>query len=79
MVLQDVDDNVPVFEREVYVATLKENSPPETLVTQMIAYDADSEKHSQIEYEIIQGKRSLCQFKIIHFFLECRRFYISCG
>ena len=59
VVLQDVDDNVPVFEREVYVATLKENSPPETLVTQMIAYDADSEKHSQIEYEIIQGKRSI--------------------
>ena len=59
VVLQDVDDNVPVFEREVYVATLKENSPPETPVTQMIAYDADSEKHSQIVYEIIQGKRSL--------------------
>ena len=53
VILQDVDDNPPIFEEENYVAFLKENSPAGTVVTQMIATDKDSEKNSIIEYYLV--------------------------
>ena len=51
--MQDVDDNMPLFEEPVHLAHLRENSPPGALVTQMIANDADSPKFSEVEYEIV--------------------------
>ena len=39
IILQDVDDNPPTFDKADYDATLRENSEPGTEVTQMIATD----------------------------------------
>ena len=53
VILKDVDDNPPTFDQEQYFAYLKENSPVGTVITQMIAYDKDSEKNSKIEYHLM--------------------------
>ena len=51
--LQDVDDNIPLFERDLYTATLRENAPPGVSVTQMIANDPDSAKNSEVVYRLV--------------------------
>ena len=50
IILLDVNDNPPAFEETLYEAKLKENSPPGTFVTQMIANDLDSPKNADISY-----------------------------
>ncbi|XP_041800730.1 protocadherin alpha-3-like [Chelmon rostratus] len=46
----DVNDNSPVFTKDVYSAILKENSPPGTLVVQVNATDLDEGANSEIVY-----------------------------
>ena len=53
IILQDVNDNPPIFEQNLYEAKLLENSPSGTFVTQMIAEDLDSPKNAEIVYNII--------------------------
>ena len=50
IILLDVNDNPPTFDETLYEAKLKENSPPGTFVTQMIANDLDSPKNADISY-----------------------------
>ena len=52
IILQDVDDNKLFFEHEEYSASLKENSDPGTVITQIIATDYDSPKNSKIYYSL---------------------------
>ncbi|XP_040574168.2 LOW QUALITY PROTEIN: cadherin-related tumor suppressor-like [Lepeophtheirus salmonis] len=52
IILHDVDDNQIYFDKDHYEAFLMENSDPGTVVTQIIAIDQDSPKHSQIQYSI---------------------------
>lgn len=47
----DVNDNNPVFERHEYQTTIVENAPPRTVVTRVVATDADDELNGQIVYE----------------------------
>ena len=53
IILQDVNDNPPVFEKTLYEAELRENSPSRTFVTQMVATDLDSPKNADIVYELV--------------------------
>nr|XP_046262325.1 protocadherin alpha-3-like [Scatophagus argus] len=46
----DVNDNSPVFTKDVYSATLNENSAPGTLVIQVNATDLDEGANSEIVY-----------------------------
>ncbi|XP_033948856.1 protocadherin alpha-8-like [Pseudochaenichthys georgianus] len=46
----DVNDNSPVFTKEVYSATLKENVPVDTVVIQLNATDLDQSANSEIIY-----------------------------
>ena len=50
IILLDVNDNPPTFDETLFEAVLKENSPPGTFVTQMIANDLDSPKNADISY-----------------------------
>ncbi|XP_042626525.1 protocadherin beta-16-like [Cyprinus carpio] len=48
----DANDNAPVFLQSVYKATVTENAPKETIVSQVSATDADEGVNSKIEYSI---------------------------
>lgn len=54
--IQDVNDNVPQFEKEYYNATIPENTPSGTSILQIKAYDSDgSSPNNQIVYRIQKG------------------------
>ncbi|XP_066507712.1 protocadherin Fat 3 [Hoplias malabaricus] len=53
IVVVDVNDNAPVFEKASYSATLAENSMIGTAVVQPLATDKDSEKNGVIRYQIL--------------------------
>ncbi|XP_029439924.1 protocadherin alpha-C1-like [Rhinatrema bivittatum] len=46
----DTNDNAPVFENSVYTATVAENSPKGTLVTQVHATDLDEGQNGEVLY-----------------------------
>ncbi|XP_053541586.1 protocadherin gamma-A5 isoform X30 [Ictalurus punctatus] len=48
----DVNDNAPIFTQEVYKATITENSPKGTVITQVSASDADKGSNGKIRYSI---------------------------
>ncbi|XP_059378019.1 protocadherin gamma-A11-like isoform X12 [Carassius carassius] len=48
----DANDNAPVFLQSVYKATVTENAPKDTVVSQVSATDADEGVNSKIEYSI---------------------------
>ncbi|XP_039976464.1 protocadherin gamma-A11-like [Xiphias gladius] len=47
----DANDNAPVFSQAVYVATLPENSPVDTVVMTVSANDADEGVNGKVTYE----------------------------
>ncbi|XP_061786350.2 protocadherin gamma-A11-like [Nerophis lumbriciformis] len=47
----DANDNVPVFSQAVYKASLPENSPPDTIVINVSATDADEGVNGEVSYE----------------------------
>ena len=51
----DSDDNVPTFQSDNVQALVSENSPPGTLVTQLVARDPDSGSNSIMEYTLAFG------------------------
>lgn len=55
VILTDINDNPPKFNQTTYEAFLPENSPTETEVYQVEAYDLDSPKFSVIQYSIVGG------------------------
>ncbi|XP_053497629.1 protocadherin beta-16-like [Ictalurus furcatus] len=48
----DANDNAPIFTQEVYKATITENSPKGTVITQVSASDADKGSNGKIRYSI---------------------------
>ncbi|XP_028656704.2 protocadherin Fat 4 [Erpetoichthys calabaricus] len=55
----DVNDNVPVFDTEQFIALIPENSPVGSKVIQLIATDLDSDRNAQIHYSLLQGNTEL--------------------
>ncbi|XP_072251831.1 protocadherin gamma-A12-like isoform X28 [Leuresthes tenuis] len=47
----DANDNAPVFSQDVYKASLAENSPPDTIVIQVSATDADEGVNGDVTYD----------------------------
>ena len=73
IILLDVNDNPPTFDETLFEAVLKENSPPGTFVTQMIANDLDSPKNADISYGkilfvFVSGQRKLFLLIEIYFY-----------
>ncbi|NXK96054.1 PCDB4 protein, partial [Formicarius rufipectus] len=54
VVVVDANDNMPVFEREVYEVRLAENSPPEQLVVRVVAADPDEGSYGEVRYSFTQ-------------------------
>ncbi|XP_037108956.1 protocadherin-23 [Syngnathus acus] len=52
LVLEDVNDNEPVFQQSLYNASLMEHSTPGTCFLQVVATDADSPEFSVLVYSI---------------------------
>ncbi|CAF87261.1 unnamed protein product, partial [Tetraodon nigroviridis] len=48
----DANDNAPVFSQAVYKASLPENSPPDTIVMQVSATDADEGVNGDVTYNL---------------------------
>lgn len=46
----DINDNAPVFERQVYTVGLAENAPPDTSVVTLRATDLDAGENGQVIY-----------------------------
>lgn len=53
--LADVNDNAPVFNREIYEVTVPETSPPNTPVIRLKVTDRDEGKNAQVSLEIVGG------------------------
>nr|XP_028581876.1 protocadherin Fat 3 isoform X4 [Podarcis muralis] len=54
LIINDVNDNAPVFGHFAYNATLSEASLIGTPVLQVVATDADSENNKIVQYQIVQ-------------------------
>ncbi|KAF7242793.1 Cadherin-5 [Varanus komodoensis] len=60
VVVQDVNDNAPIFEQRVFNGSVAEMSPVGTSVTTVTAVDADDPTltgHADIFYKVIQGEK----------------------
>ncbi|XP_077402634.1 protocadherin Fat 3 isoform X3 [Vanacampus margaritifer] len=53
VVVLDVNDNTPAFQKPAYTAVLPENAMIGTSVLQVFAQDQDSDKNSRVSYEIV--------------------------
>ncbi|XP_078267123.1 uncharacterized protein LOC144599759 [Rhinoraja longicauda] len=49
----DINDNAPVFEKEIYTARLEENAPLGTLVTKIKAVDLDQGTNAELKYSFL--------------------------
>lgn len=57
--VDDINDNPPRFEREIYDVTISEATPRGTPVVTILATDADSSNNTQLRYSLVntaQGK-----------------------
>jgi len=54
LIVNDVNDNPPVFDQLAYNATLSEASLIGTPVLQVVAIDADSDNNKIVQYQIVQ-------------------------
>ncbi|XP_029969262.1 cadherin EGF LAG seven-pass G-type receptor 1 isoform X2 [Salarias fasciatus] len=55
VIIQDVNDNAPVFEKDELFIDVKENSAVGSVVAQITATDPDEGTNAQIIYQIIEG------------------------
>ncbi|KAM8910682.1 protocadherin beta-16-like [Spinachia spinachia] len=55
----DVNDNAPAFTKNVYKASVKENSPAGTLITKVSASDVDKGSNGEVTYVIGSSMRSI--------------------
>lgn len=55
IMLTDINDNPPIFNQTLFNVFILENSPPGSIVSQMIAKDLDSPKNAIIHYSISGG------------------------
>ncbi|KAM9834051.1 protocadherin alpha-5-like isoform X10 [Syngnathus typhle] len=66
VVVQDVNDNIPIFDSALYKATVIENSPPGTSVLSVHAHDLDEGDNGEIVYSFINhdGDNDVDKFAI---------------
>ncbi|NWT79163.1 PCDB4 protein, partial [Lanius ludovicianus] len=65
IVVLDANDNIPVFEREVYEVSLAENSPLDQLVVRVTAVDPDEGSNGKVRYAFTQtSERSRQLFQL---------------
>ncbi|XP_027722594.1 protocadherin-23 [Vombatus ursinus] len=57
ILVQDANDNVPVFQASTYQASVSEGQPFNTQIMQVFAADLDSGLNGQIEYSILLGNQ----------------------
>nr|XP_033948396.1 protocadherin gamma-A11-like isoform X2 [Pseudochaenichthys georgianus] len=63
----DANDNAPVFSQAVYKASLPENSPPDTIVINVSATDADEGVNGDVTYDFGHGSEDYVNiFSIDH-------------
>lgn len=62
IIVQDVNDNSPDFQRQSYKAVVKENLPPETFILHAKAKDRDIGNNAKIKYSLLGDKAE--RFKI---------------
>ncbi|XP_062416615.1 protocadherin beta-16-like [Pungitius pungitius] len=55
----DINDNAPVFTKNIYKASVKENSPTGTLITKVSASDVDKGSNGEVIYVIGSSMRSI--------------------
>lgn len=55
VVVQDINDNAPVFEKDELFIDVEENSPVGSVVAQITATDPDEGTNAQIMYQIVEG------------------------
>lgn len=55
VVVQDINDNAPVFEKDVLVIDVEENSLVGSVVARITATDPDEGSNAQIMYQIVEG------------------------
>lgn len=53
--MADINDNAPVFNREIYEVSVPETSPPNTPVIRLKVTDRDEGKNAQVSLEIVGG------------------------
>lgn len=53
--VENINDNVPLSLEPVYYSHIMENSPPDTPIVQVIAYDSDGQASPNITYTISAG------------------------
>lgn len=53
--LTDLNDNAPVFNREIYEVSISETSPPNTPIIRLKVTDRDEGKNAQVFLEIVGG------------------------
>lgn len=53
--LADINDNAPVFNREIYEVAVPETSPPNTPVIRLKVTDRDEGRNAQVSLEIVGG------------------------
>uniref|UniRef100_A0A7N6AUZ2 Protocadherin-16 n=1 Tax=Anabas testudineus TaxID=64144 RepID=A0A7N6AUZ2_ANATE len=58
VVLQDLNDNEPVFERHFYNVSIKENTAPGTCILEVTATDADGGSFGSVTYSLGSGINS---------------------
>ncbi|KAM3875515.1 LOW QUALITY PROTEIN: protocadherin-16-like [Diretmus argenteus] len=58
IVLQDINDNEPIFERNFYNVSVKENTAPGTCILEVTATDADGGSFGSISYSLGSGINS---------------------
>uniref|UniRef100_A0A667ZZJ2 Cadherin EGF LAG seven-pass G-type receptor 1 n=1 Tax=Myripristis murdjan TaxID=586833 RepID=A0A667ZZJ2_9TELE len=55
IVVQDINDNAPVFEKDELIIDVEENSPVGSIVARISATDPDEGTNAQIMYQIVEG------------------------
>lgn len=53
--VNDVNNNKPVFQEEIYRATIPEDSKKNTEVQAVVAHDSDSGSNAEVKYRIQKG------------------------
>lgn len=53
--VEDVNDNLPVFNPSTYVTSISGQTPPGTEVINVLASDRDSGMYGTVTYELIPG------------------------
>ncbi|CAF2404244.1 unnamed protein product [Rotaria sp. Silwood2] len=57
LILLDINDNVPIFDRTYFYIKIDENLPRKTIITHLNAYDNDKGRNGTVHYELMVKKQ----------------------